>query len=82
MVRLFRVEESHELIGLDWIKHKEPAYPIGMIIANPIGIICFTTYKSHPMSLITKYLYGSLLTNYESNTRSLISAQFSIWVDS
>ena len=26
---LFRVDEAHEIEGLDVVKHNEPAYPIG-----------------------------------------------------
>ena len=29
MLDLLRVTEEQETTGLDWIKHKEPAYPIG-----------------------------------------------------
>ena len=32
VIKLFRVDEAHEIEGLDWIKHKEPAYPIGNLI--------------------------------------------------
>ena len=27
---LFRVDEAHEIEGLDVVKHNEPAYPIGI----------------------------------------------------
>ena len=29
MLRLFRVDEAHEIQGLDVVKHNEPAYPTG-----------------------------------------------------
>ena len=29
VLRLFRVDEAHEIKGLDVVKHNEPAYPIG-----------------------------------------------------
>ena len=29
VLRLFRVDEAHEIEGLDVVKHNEPAYPIG-----------------------------------------------------
>ena len=29
MLGLFRVDEAHEIEGLDVVKHNEPAYPIG-----------------------------------------------------
>ena len=28
-LKLFRVDEAHEIQGLDVVKHNEPAYPIG-----------------------------------------------------
>ena len=30
-IKLFRVHPSHEIQGLDMVKHNEPAYPIGKI---------------------------------------------------
>ena len=30
VLRLFRVDEAHEIEGLDVVKHNEPAYPIGI----------------------------------------------------
>ena len=29
VLKLFRVDEAHEIQGLDVLKHNEPAYPIG-----------------------------------------------------
>ena len=29
MFDILRVSEDQEKTGLDWVKHKEPAYPIG-----------------------------------------------------
>ena len=29
MLNILRVTEDQETTGLDWVKHKEPAYPIG-----------------------------------------------------
>ena len=40
MLDILRVPEDQERTGLDWVKHKEPAYPIGKLLSsgasNPI----------------------------------------------
>ena len=38
-MRLFRVDEAHELQGLDVIKHNEPAYPIGEVSRHLVACL-------------------------------------------
>ena len=39
MLNILRVAEADEKTGLDWVKHKEPAYPIGNIILKNRNIV-------------------------------------------
>jgi len=50
MLRLFRVDEAHEIEGLDTVKHNEPAYPIDSYIEE----------DERPKSVITASLYGEM----------------------
>eukprot|EP00090_Calanus_glacialis_P004420 TRINITY_DN13299_c0_g1_i1.p1 TRINITY_DN13299_c0_g1~~TRINITY_DN13299_c0_g1_i1.p1 ORF type:complete len:111 (+),score=22.90 TRINITY_DN13299_c0_g1_i1:174-506(+) len=47
---LFRVDEAHEIEGLDVVKHNEPAYPIDSYIEE----------EGRPQSQITASLYGEM----------------------
>ena len=44
-IKLFRVDPSHEIQGLDMVKHNEPAYPLGMTSLSLSLFVCLT--KSH-----------------------------------
>ena len=37
-IKLFRVHPSHEIQGLDMVKHNEPAYPIGKITSFSLSL--------------------------------------------
>ena len=46
VLRLFRVDEAHEIEGLDVVKHNEPAYPIGKDTNDSISSSWFNTNLS------------------------------------
>ena len=67
MLRLFRVDEHHEIEGLDTVKHNEPAYPIGNNVwistGPPVTLALLDSYieeDERPKSVITASLYGEM----------------------
>ena len=45
-IKLFRVHPSHEIQGLDMVKHNEPAYPLGMTFLS--GFVCYQVKYQMP----------------------------------